>query len=79
MQTVQGFLFNWNNSALFRFLPQLRLRHLRSISVRNIVPKFAISGDCLLDCLLETYFTLHSVRGSQEGMSGMYSTIKKGI
>ncbi|XP_020604811.1 uncharacterized protein LOC110043673 [Orbicella faveolata] len=28
---------------------QLRLRHLRSISVRNIVPKFALSGDCLLD------------------------------
>ncbi|KAJ7377754.1 hypothetical protein OS493_026890 [Desmophyllum pertusum] len=47
---------------------QLRLRHLRSISVRNIVPKFAISGDNLLNCLLETYFTLHSVEGNQNAI-----------
>ncbi|XP_078381064.1 UV radiation resistance-associated gene protein-like [Oculina patagonica] len=47
---------------------QLRLRHLRSISVRNIVPKFAVSGDSLLDCLLETYFTLHSVDGNQKAI-----------
>lgn len=47
---------------------QLRLRHLRSISVRKIIPKFSIFGDNLLDRLLETYFTLHSVEGNQKAI-----------
>lgn len=47
---------------------QLRLRHLRSISVRNVVPRFSISGECLLDRLIETYFTLHSVEGHQNAI-----------
>lgn len=38
---------------------QRRLRHLRSVSARNIVPNFALSGDTLLEYLLQTYFTLH--------------------
>lgn len=44
---------------------QLRIRHLRSISVRNLIPKFEVTGECMLNHFLETYFTLHSVTGNQ--------------
>ncbi|XP_068687348.1 UV radiation resistance-associated protein-like [Montipora foliosa] len=45
---------------------QIRIRHLRSISVRNLLPNFTVSGECLLDHLLETYFTLHSSASSNQ-------------
>ncbi|XP_031550488.1 UV radiation resistance-associated gene protein-like isoform X2 [Actinia tenebrosa] len=38
---------------------QRRLRHLHSISARNIKPNFPLSGATLLEYLLETFFTLH--------------------
>ncbi|XP_048587942.1 uncharacterized protein LOC5506616 [Nematostella vectensis] len=44
---------------------QHRLRHLRSISARNIVIKLPIHGDSLVDSLLETYFTLHTDSNSK--------------
>ncbi|EDO35205.1 predicted protein, partial [Nematostella vectensis] len=49
---------------------QHRLRHLRSISARNIVIKLPIHGDSLVDSLLETYFTLHTDSNSK----GTYSS-----